>query len=1839
MKIKILLLASAICFLMLFGCSESPQKKSNDIDYQEYIEAYAIERISVQSAIKILLKQPLPNSIVSEINSLELFTISPKVKGVLTVVNNKELSFVPAKNFRADSEYTVTLHLSEIYPQIKEELKIFQFKVKTKRQDFSVITFDVQSYDKEWQYVEGVLNASDVVEVAALEKVLFASHNSNTKKIKFNISNQFSENISFKIDSIKRLDFDSEVSLKWDGKYINSKSKGVENIKIAGKNNFKVIGIKTTNENRHSIEINFSDPLDKNQNLNGLIVLSKSNQNELTYVIHGNTLTIYPKLTHNTLHQLEIFKSIKNNEGLRLKNNVTKEIYFEQRKPAINFVKSGVILPDSKNLKINFQAVNLRAVDVLVSKIYKNNILQFLQRNNLTGNSQLRYVSRPFIKETINLQKTSVDLSKQNAFAIDLATIIKPEEGAMYRVELTFNKGYSYYECNGERSDALIVFGKKKINNQPYNNPGYYNRDYYPNNFNWNERDNPCSDSYYVGKRISTSILASNLGVIVKKGTDTNLFVAVTNIVTTKPIKAATVTVYNLQKQKIVSRKTNKNGVALFGNNEAAYFVVVTKGAMSTYLKLEDANSLSMSKFDVAGAKISNGIKGYIYGERGVWRPGDAMFLTFVLNDKENKIADNHPIKFELLNPNGKIITRKVQQKNNKNIYSFKTKTNQNALTGTWKLRVKVGNVTFIKQLKVETIKPNRLKIKATFNQDILYANKPIKGRVEVTWLHGAIAKNFKVDIQGKFRQTKTVFSNFKRYHFDDVSRPFSTEEYTVLDGKLNEKGIVNFSLTPSFKGKAPGMLKGSFITKVYENGGDFSTDVFTKKISPYSNYVGVRIPKEKESSDYLYTDKAYTFDVASVNEFGNGISMNDIEVKVYKLSWRWWWNTSEENLSYYSGSSMKEVYKTLTLSTSKSGKGVFKLKVQENDWGRFLIRISDKRGNHSSSKIVYFDWPAWSAKNKKNQDPSAASMLVFTADKDAYEINEKIKIRFPSSKGSRALITIENGSKVLDNFWVETTNRETVFEFPVLKSYTPNVFVNISLLQKHNETKNDLPIRMYGSIPISVVDKSTILKPVIEFPDEVRPEETVEIKISEANKKEMTYTIAIVDEGLLDLTRFKTPNAWNKFYSKQSLGVKTWDMYDDVIGAYGGKINQILSIGGDETEAGSKNKKANRFKPAIIYLGPYVLKKGAVKKHKITIPKYIGSVRVMVVGSNNQTGSYGKAEKKVFVKKPIMLLASLPRKITPKEKVRLPVTVFSMDAKIKKVTVSLKSDPAFKIIGAKVQTVYFNEPEEKMVYFDLEINDFNGIANLEILTNGNQENASYNVEIDVFNPNPITTEIQEVFLKENESKTFQIHRFGTKGTNTASIESSVLPPMNFSKRMSYLIQYPHGCVEQTTSSAFPQLFLSDIFNLTKEKNKEIEKNIKLAIDKLSDFQLSNGALSYWQGGNYVSEWGTTYAGHFMFEAEKKGYVLPINFKYNWIQYQKKKARNWRFSSNRYNNDDVGQAYRLYILAFVNNADIASMNRMRETKEISNEAKMRLAAAYAQLGKKEVAELILETVSSDNNNSNRYGYGSLIRNKAMELETNLLLDDKEQSYKLVKEIAKKMSSPNWMSTQSTAYSLLAISKYITSNQQSNELILTYELNGKKTVVKSTKSIVSNVLKPYKEKNTLTVTNTQKGGVFVRVYSKGILPIGKEKAIQRNLVITKSYISKKGLEIDPKKLSQGTNFISEILIENTTLSAIENIALTEYVPSGWEIINTRYTDFGSSTKVNDLDFVDIRDDRVNYYFSLKPKEKKKITLLLNASYLGNYYLPGVQCEAMYNNEYFVRTNGRWIEITK
>jgi uncharacterized protein YfaS (alpha-2-macroglobulin family) len=1844
---------------LVFSCKKKPVETDNIFKYRDYISYTTSGVVSITTPIKINLAKDVEGWEMDQEIDANIIKTQPHIQGTLKALNKHTLLFTPDEPLEPATEYAVTLKLGDIYKTTPTEFEDYTFQFKTITPSFSIMTNNIQSYSKEWQYVLGQLRSSDVINLKDAKKLVSAKQNKKDLDLVWLEASEPSKYFEFRIDSIKREIEDSKIDVYWDGKAINAENKGENYINIPGKNNFTIIETQVVQSPEQYLSINFSDPLKKQQNFAGLVTIQ--NVKNPKYIIDGNVLKVYPDTKLVGAIKVDVFTGIKNTDGFKLKNAYSQTLTFEELKPQVRLISNGSILPNSKDLKFNFEAVNLSKVDVRIIKIFEDNVLQFLQENNMDSNYEgsIKQVGRRIAKETMTLiQDENLNTGEWKAYSIDLSQYLQADPGAIYRVEVGFKKDYSLYDCtsNSETTDVDeddyyddyyeedfstskdLTSEEEEIREERYwDNLSYSYRN---TNYRYRERDNPCTDSYfnYGNRTVSQNLISSDLGVIAKQGNDNNYFFAVTNILTTDPEANAKVTLYNYQQQELANGNTNKDGIIEIDAKKRAAFAIVSKGKNVSYVKLFDGNSLSLSKFDVSGNRLQRGLKGYIYGERGVWRPGDSLFLTFMLNDKANKLPKRHPVKLEITDPVGKLVYRKVSIDNINNFYDFTVPTSPDYKTGNYNAKVSVGGASFSKGLKIETVKPNRLKIKIDFKDEVLTNNKPLQGDLKVTWLHGAPAKNLKAEIKAKFTTAYTSFKGYKNYTFSDPTKNFSTEETNVFEGYLDADGNAKVDTELNIGKNAPGMLTAQFLVRAFENGGDFSLDAFTMPYAPYESFVGLQSPKGNNYGSF-FTDENQTFDIATVTAEGKPIQRKNLEVKVYKIEWRWWWNSSYDNLSSYVSSNYHRPVQQYSVNTDANGKASFKLNIPESDRGRYLIRVVDPVSGHATGRTAYFYKNWWS--NSASGDKEAAKMLVFSTDKDNYNVGDTAKLTFPSGSEGRALISIENGTEVLQHQWVKTKPGETTIDIPVTKDMAPNVFINISLLQPHAITSNDLPIRLYGVIPMMVENPETKLEPVLNMPDVIQPEQSYEIKVSEKNNKAMTYTIAVVEEGLLDLTRFKTPNAWNSFYAREALGVKTWDIFDDVIGAYSGSIDQVFAIGGDGSAAGGKNKKANRFKPVVTYLGPFLLDKGQTKTHQLKMPNYIGAVRAMVVAGNNNMEAYGSAEKSVQVKKPLMVLATLPRKLSPGEKVTLPVTVFAMENKVKDVTLTVKVSDGITVKGSATQSLQFSKPDEKMVYFELDVTKVKGINTIEVIATGNGEKSTYKVEIDVENPNPFTSRVIDAELQANAKQTVDITTFGVAGTNSATVEFSTLPPMDFTKRMEYLIRYPHGCVEQTTSSVFPQLFLADIFDLTDQKKQQIQRNIENGIKRLGRFQNSSGGLGYWMGESTSNDWGTSYAGHYMIEAEKKGFVLPLTFKSNWIAYQRQAARNWRPSYKSYHSD-FAQAYRLYTLALAGSPDLASMNRLREFNEISNDAKWRLAAAYALAGQKEASEAISKSANIDfqSPEGDNYTYGSIYRNRAMALETMLLTNDSKK-INLAKSIAKSLASDRWMSTQTTAYNLLAMGKMITQNG-GKELKLTYKINGKTETIDTQNGIAQRNISINDGANQITMTNGKDNLVYVRILNSGKLKLGEELVEQRGLSISTVYKDLQGNKIDVSKLQQGQDFVATVSISNLTSDNVNDVALTQIFPSGWDIVNTRFTDFGDTT-VSNARYTDIRDDRVNFYFDMGRQGRngtKTFSVMLNASYLGTYYLPGAQAEAMYDNDdYLVRNKGEWVTVEK
>ena len=544
-------------------------------------------------------------------------------------------------------------------------------------------------------------------------------------------------------------------------------------------------------------------------------------------------------------------------------------------------------------------------------------------------------------------------------------------------------------------------------------------------------------------------------------------------------------------------------------------------------------------------------------------------------------------------------------------------------------------------------------------------------------------------------------------------------------------------------------------------------------------------------------------------------------------------------------------------------------------------------------------------------------------------------------------------------------------------------------------------------------------------------------------------------------------------------------------------------------------------------------------------------------------------------------------------------------------------------------------------MYFDVKVNDLEGIGEVRVEVTSGEETAFYDVEIDIRNPNQRMYYVNNYLLEKGKSIVHQPEFKGVHGSYELGFSVSSMPQINLGKRLNYLISYPYYCLEQTTSVAFPQLFLDEMTELTVKQKQKIEVHIGSAISRISKMQLSNGGFSYWPGNKKASDWGTIYAGHFLLKAKQRGYSISRTMLDNWKKYQKRVSDNWSpsYYSNGMIGNDLNQAYRLYTLALADDSNLGAMNKLREMKGLHFTAKYELAAAYALIGQQSVAKELIASATyvEPVRKYWRWSFGSEARDKAMSVEPLYLVDD-PNAVPIVMEVAENLRSDMWMSTQTTATSLGVISLYTSRNDKNDAYSFKYKYNkGWSDDLVPVKPIYEMEIMDITD-DELVIDNTSNADVFLTITTSGIPVLGSIVREEKNLQLTVVYKTMDGKVLDIKNLKHGIDFYAEIKVTNPgKYGNLENLALSQIFPSGWEIINTRAFDIGAELKSDAADYIDFRDDRVNFFFSLTRGESRKFIVLLNAAYGGKYFLPATQCSDMYNNNVSAIIGGGWVTV--
>ncbi|OFX88054.1 MAG: hypothetical protein A2W99_11120 [Bacteroidetes bacterium GWF2_33_16] len=1795
------------------------KQKHSEITYSEEM-AKIVSQVTngdIRDTDKIQVKFVNPMVSSEDLNKpLEksIFKFSPKIKGKTYWGDLKTLIFEPSEPLQYRKSYTGELDLGKISDELKEKkLEILKFSFSIRGRELKDFTGELvlknRNNPKLLNY-RGKISFTEKVELEVIKDATLLKKGS--KKYELNWTSETDGyTFSFISEDLTRDNSTQSFSISIDKNKLNLLDDFEKDFQVTPIAQMKVVKVNKQEEGRvPKIYVEFSDEFDPEQNLNGLINVEP--KAELKIQRLGNTVILDGNFSFGTNYSVIVEAGVRSRWGTETTSSYKENIRFSDIKPQVEFASDGIILPSENKNKVQFYTSNLKRVHIEVKKVYEESLAEFIQTEQLNSLKDRKtsfngsYINR--LGVIVHNETFEISDHKNNWLLseIDLSGVIKENDKGLYLIRLNFNPRDVLVDINEEKLKYIEEYGQ-----------------------------------------VYKPIFLSNIGLTCKRAGDF-YYVIATDINTSKPLRGVNVQLkrmYNNYDPILASGVTDSEGLVKFFSDGYYYstYIEAEKDGQRSVIKFNEME-WNISGFDIGGIdEYKQGTKAYVYTERGVYRPGDEMNISVIVRNQSNSFPDNHPLTMQLYNPEGKKVYEITNRENKEGFFNFTFQTKDSDPTGNWNASFDIGNKEFSHTIKIETIVPYRLKVKVEpENIVISWSDNVLKLDVISSYLFGNPASNLPVEVDAEITEVNKRFPKYEKFVFNNPCLDFSTIQKDLFKGSLDENGVKHIEWElPSFHG-VPSALNIKVTAKVLEKGGRPNINWANIPVEPYEHYVGLQPLKYY----YVATGTDTEIPVIFVNNSGEPVAGKSLKYRIYLNSEYWWYQYDNDRNLRFKTDRNTSLIKEGTIVTTKTH---YKLQFLPIEKGNYFVEVTDENGTGHSSGIFISAYPYGGvASGDKN-----AGTLALSADKEKYYVGDIADIQFPTPKEGTILVTIEKENEIIEQKWYYPDgNNEKTIRIPITKEMVPNAYVSISLLQPHAQTVNDRPIRMFGILPLLVEDRETKHEIEIITSEQFRPKEPFEITIQTKDQKQTQFTIAVVDEGLLDITQFKTPDPWKHFFRKTRLKVLTYDIFSHVISALKGDVFKTFSIGGDMDYRESQQqpeKGKKRFKPVCMFKGPIKTDANGKAVVQFEMPNYVGSVRVMVIGARGN--SYARAEKAVTVKSELMLLGTLPRVIGPGEKFTIPVSVFAMKDKIGKVNVSITTEGPLTVDGAKTQTLNFNKATDQDCFFNIVVKPEAGQSKVVINASSDQYNASYEVDLMVRPTSPRIYGLNESVVEPGKNISIAIPENGIKGTNNATLTISNFPSINFSHRLRWLINYPYGCIEQTTSAVLPQLYLKKFMKYPDAFSEDIDQQINNGLERLRKFQQYSGGFSYWPYGNDVSEWGTLYAGHFMVEAKKLGYHVVGDLYDNWLNYNKQQAR-------RNTGDLMYRVYRVYILALSGNPVMNEMNQLKESKlkEMDNTQKWLLAATYKLAGLPEKVDEIIKDVNLETKDYAEFSgtYGSGLRDKAMILDALVVLEKYDLADQLTRDIAKHLSATSWYSTQTIGYSLLAMGKYINVlNNQSGSLKIKGSVklpNGETVTFDSDKSFSLELNEGFgKSLQVILESESSVKKAYTTLTWNGVPLESNLQDKSENLSVKVNWYDDKGNPLNINEIKQGTTFWGHFSVRNeSSLKQVDEIALVQILPSGWEIENTRLLEestpnWATGLKLNHEDYLDIRDDRIMWFFDLHQYDplNNEIDFMvkLNAVTVGEFELPGTLVEAMYNGSFKATKAGVKVRVVK
>jgi uncharacterized protein YfaS (alpha-2-macroglobulin family) len=851
--------------------------------------------------------------------------------------------------------------------------------------------------------------------------------------------------------------------------------------------------------------------------------------------------------------------------------------------------------------------------------------------------------------------------------------------------------------------------------------------------------------------------------------------------------------------------------------------------------------------------------------------------------------------------------------------------------------------------------------------------------------------------------------------------------------------------------------------------------------------------------------------------------------------------------------------------------------------------------------------------------------------------VGEPLKVDIQAPFAGHLLLIAERD----DVMWTQAIDMKqntTTVTLPIDAARVPNFYLSAIVVQPAARGSREQPVYASGLLNITVRDPSRNPSLQIDAPAKVSPNAklTVRVSVDRLDRGDMYFTLAAVDEGILNLTRFKTPDMKTAFMRKQRLDVDHFSVYPWVMPYFPETLLSVSPSGGAPSRALIKKKRENpdaaaRVKSVALWSG--LLKFGANGKATVTfdVPEFDGRLRLMLVSFGDQR--FNSVQTTVIVRDDLVLKPSLPRFMANGDHFEIPFKLFNSTDQSGDVTVWVDYDDKVELLGNAQQRIRLAPGAEAQGVFSFNVRDRLGLSHFTLTAKGLNEQTIKRIDVPVRSSGNYISLSDSGIVDAARPKSIRIPKRFKTGTENLALRVAPAGLLEFAGSLKYLLRYPHGCLEQTTSKLFPLLYFEDFaksidyFDFNKATPRYF---LRKGIDKIERMQLENGYFSYWSGSDGVNAYAFLYAAHFMAEARAKG--LDINETvWNNLQYRLHEDVLKRFDADagyRGSYNLSHQVYALYILALSGNPMVSEMNALLDYQR--NQLKphdcARLAAAFKLAGRESQAEALLKDITSIGEYDKPYRqtagtFASNTRDLAILLDALIEVKPQDDVVPLtIDKLSSLRHHGRWGSTQDNAIALMALGKSVAraAKTENGDVIVTLP-NGAEVTNRSVNLSTIDLLS-----GEVRIRTTKDAEANYYWQADGVSNETVVSDEDHGLTIRRQYLNSKQEQVDLNNLHQG-----ELVIVKLTMASkqgsLHNIAVTDLLPMGLEIENARLStssDMPWLKSTAQPDYTDIRDDRLNLYLTLNEREVVYY-YTTRAVTVGNFAIPSVRAEAMYD----------------